>query len=306
MVPLSQRLSERCLLYKLSSVQEIEEMSEVKRQVARRIAPFGALTLALGLILGASSTNTVSARPVVEVGPNLMQSIWNQINTLKTQISSAKAQAEAYSEYMKTLDRWNDTLSNWQSKLAKFKQMTPSSLLQRDIPLQRVDVDYNVVEKCGRASTFSLSGLAAALSSKLTGATNIIEKRRDLCAAIQILENKKHNDTVDLLEETLPGMQGVLQEINSIRSLLNTEGAFNESNNNSLQSANQITLNIENFEQQSRLVDQYIGALKRQQRILTDRSLNGENSTAKLVAGTLIQAGTMAAALEPEKKQTDR
>lgn len=281
-------------------------MSKTKKISSSRVAPFGMLTLALGLVLGTSSTNAFTSGPVVEVGPNLKQSILNQINTLKSQISAKLAQAQAYSEYAKTLRRWNDTLTNWERKLAKYEQLIANGGFNRNIPIEHIDPRFNVDEQCGPGAGLSLSGLATMLSSKFTGATNIAEKRREICTAIQLLSNKKHNDTVDMMMQVLPRMQGYLNEIAGIRSLLNTEGSLAESTNNSLQSANSIELEFQQWERGNELIDQYIVALQRQQQVLTSNALNGERTTSKLLAGTLIQAGTIGLALKPESKKTDK
>lgn len=272
----------------------------------RRIGPVGALTLALGLALGTTTSSSHAFGPVVEVGVNLYQSIMNQINTLSVDISTALAQGQAASEYVKTLMRWKETLENWAQKLSSFQQMIATGGIGRNLPIEKIDPNFNVAERCGGGSGFSLSSLASALSSKLSGSTNIAEKRRDICTAIQLLENKRHNDTVDMINGSIPSMQAYLNLITKIRSEKNTEGAMAESSNNALQSANRIEVEFQQWERENQLMDQYIGALQRQQQVLTTQALSGERSTVKLLAGTLVQAGTMAAALKPEEKKSDK
>lgn len=281
-------------------------MSTLNKRTRPHLVPFSALTLALGLALGTTSGSSHAWGPVVEIGANLYQSIMNQINTLSVDISAKLAQGQAASEYVKTLMRWKENLENWAQKLAQFQQMIASGGLNRNIPIASIDPNFNVEERCGAGSGFSLAGLATTLVQKITASTNIVEKRRDICTAIQMLENKKHNDTVDMLNQSLPKLQGYLNEIANIRRLFNTEGTLSESSNNSLQSANNINVEFQRWERENQLIDQYIGALQRQQQVLTDQALKGERSTAKLLAGTLVQAGTMAIALKPEEKKSDK
>lgn len=266
--------------------------------------PVAAMALTLGLSLG-FAPNSSRAYPVMEYGMNLYQSIMNQINTLGVDLTALKAMGQDASEYAETLARHKATLENWAQKLAVLDQMIATGGINRGIPLQRIDDYFNVVENCGGNSSMSLANLMQMLMSKITAETDIPQRQRDICATIQVLQNKKHNDTVDMLTVAMPRMQGFLKQIMTIRDLFKTEGALAESTNNSLQSANNISIEFERWERENKLIDDYIVSLQRQQQALTKQSLKGTRTTGQMLAGTLIQAGTMSLVLKPDKKKSD-
>ena len=270
----------------------------------RTVASVLALALAAGAMITTPSSQAVS---VVEVGGNLVQSILNQINTLKVKYATEISQAQAASEYAKTLQRHIQTLENWAQKLSKYEQMITNFggnfRSDRGIPLDAVEPDFNVAEKCGGAPPgFSLRNITSMLASRLTDATNIPQRQRDICVAIQMLENKKHNDTVMFLTKTLPDIGDVLQQIATIRPRSNTEGSVAESTNNVVQTGVNIDAEFKSYEQQVYLVDQYIAGLRDQQRVLTQTALNGKKSG---ILGGVVQAAVMRAALDPADIKSD-
>ncbi|MCG8277017.1 MULTISPECIES: hypothetical protein [Stenotrophomonas] len=241
-----------------------------------------ALTLGISMVIAAPPAR--AAGPVVEVGPNLLQSILNQINTLTSQI-------EAAGEYAQNATRWIATLNEWRDRLAQYQQIVASPLMPTSVNLTVIPEDWNVAERCG-VSGLSLGGIMSALNLNLAG--DIGEQQKNICMAIQLLENRKYNETVTVVRDTMPQVQGILDKIKQIRLASRKAGTMPESSNNTLQSFAAMDKSFKAWESQIRTYDLQIGTLRNMQQILAGRALKGERNPI----GTLVKTATLKAALE--------
>jgi len=114
---------------------------------------------------------------------------------------------------------------------------------------------------------------------------------------IQVIENQKYNETVKVLQESLPNMNQVLNKIAEIRALTSfeDEGPMNEVLSNTTLSIAKSTAAIDQWEQQMGLYDKHIDILTRQQRMLSERVLRG--SKAPNMLGTAVKTAALKAAL---------
>lgn len=222
--------------------------------------------------------------PVVEIGMNLFNGTMTEVNTLASQ-------AEAFAEYGVQAQRFMETTQNWAQKLAKFNQIIASPLMPTGVTLKPVPAEWNVAERCGAGSIMSLSGILTALDMNPGG--DIAAQQRNICAAIQMLENQKYNETVEVVQKTMPDMRKVLDRIRDIRDLFNTEGALSETVTNATVSDIYMQADFATWEKKVGAYDRQIQALTRMQQMLAQRALKGTPSPV----GTIIKAAALKAAL---------
>ncbi|MDX3934400.1 hypothetical protein [Stenotrophomonas sp.] len=229
--------------------------------------------------------------PVVEVGANLFNLTYTQVNTLYSQMESA-------AEYGTQAWRFTKTLANWAQKMARFQQIIASPLMPVTPTLKPVPIDFNVAEKCGTSSMFSFQGVMQALDiGSFSPQGDIRAQQRTICSMIQVIENQKYNETVKVLQESLPNMNQVLNKIAEIRALTSfeDEGPMNEVLSNTTLSIAKSNAAIDQWEQQMGLYDKHIDILTRQQRMLAERVLRG--SKAPNILGTAVKTAALKAAL---------
>ncbi|MNC22552.1 hypothetical protein D3C75_705550 [compost metagenome] len=223
--------------------------------------------------------------PVVEVGLNTFNSTLTEVNTLASQV-------EAFAEYGLQYQRFYDTTQNWLQKLAKFNQIIASPLMPKGVKLEPVPLEWNVAERCGAGNIMSLSGILTALD--LSPGGDIIAQQRNICAAIQVLENQKYNETVEVVQKTMPDMRRVLDKIKDIRTLWSGEGAMAEASANAVVSDAYMQADFATWEKQTEGYDKQIQALTKMQQILAQRALKG---TGQSPLGTVVKAAALKAAL---------
>jgi len=250
---------------------------------AHRRLPLPMAVLAVALTL-APSQQAPAQWAVVEVGLNTVNSTLTELNTVTTQLQAA-------GEYVENKTRWLATLQEWKDRLSQFQQIVASPLMPSGINLQPVELDWNVAERCGVGSAFSISGIMSALNLDFGG--DIGKQQKDICIAMQILENQRYNETVKIVRETMPDMMGILDKIKQIRQLTKKPGAMTESTDNTLQSMAQMESKFKVWENQIKTYDMQISSLQRQQQLLTQRALKGEKSPI----GSLVKTGALKAAL---------
>ncbi|HEL3783340.1 TPA: hypothetical protein UM046_001096 [Stenotrophomonas maltophilia] len=222
--------------------------------------------------------------PVVEVGLNTVNSTLTEFNTLTSQ-------AQAFAEYGTQAQRFIETTQNWAQKLAKFNQIIATPLMPTGVTLKPVPAEWNVAERCGAGSIMSLSGILTALNMNPGG--DIAAQQRNICAAIQMLENQKYNETVEVVQKTMPDMRKVLDRIKDIRDLFNTEGALSETVSNATVSDIYMQADFATWEKKVGAYDRQIQSLTRMQQMLTQRALKGTQSPV----GTIVKAAALKAAL---------
>lgn len=223
--------------------------------------------------------------PVVEVGLNTLNSTLTEANTLA-------AQAEALAEYSTQAQRFLETTQNWAQKLAKFNQIIASPLMPQGVKLEPVPLEWNVAERCGAGNIMSLSGILTALD--LSPGGDILAQQRNICAAIQVMENQKYNETVEVVQKTMPDMRKVLDRIKDIRDLWSGEGAMAEASANAVVSDAYMQADFATWEKKTEGYDKQIQALTKMQQILAQRALKG---TGQSPLGTVVKAAALKAAL---------
>ncbi|AWH29535.1 hypothetical protein [Stenotrophomonas sp. YAU14A_MKIMI4_1] len=241
-------------------------------------------------LMGASLTAMLAAPvqaytlPVVEIGMQLFNGTMTEVNTLTSQ-------AEAFIEYGEQYKRFYDTTQNWLQKLAQFQQIIAAPNMPSGITLTPVPDDWNVSERCGLGVIGGIGDLLSAM--KLNPKGDIAQQQKEICAAIQLIQNKKYNETISVVQDTLPEIRGVLDKIKSIRELTSKEGGMTETMTNAQLSDSYMQADFTAWETRIKMYDRQISALERQQEFLTERALKGTRSPL----GTVVKTAALKAAL---------
>ena len=262
-------------------------MDNVTRQKKNRSSAARLRSTLLSMSLAGMLAMPVQAYtfPVAEVGMNLLNATMTEAHTLASQ-------AEALYEYGEQYKRFTDTTNNWLQKLAQFKQIIAApNMPSSGVRLTPVLPEWNVAERCGGGSMMSLKGLASSLN--LAPGGDIVAKQRDICAAIQILENRKYNETIEVVQKTMPEMRTVLDAIKDIRMVTSKEGGMAEVMANTAVSDAYMQADFTAWGQQMEMYDKQISALTAQQQILTRMTLKGAPSPL----GTLVKTAALKGAL---------
>ncbi|WP_140393492.1 hypothetical protein [Xanthomonas retroflexus] len=243
------------------------------------------------LVLGCAavlSTNPVSASgwPVFDFA-GLMQAVeeWGLID---------KQSGQDLAEYKKQYDRWQDTMKQYQQALVRIQAQMRSIGLPEGQPLVKVDPKYMVAETCGGSGMdFSLTGLLGAVG--LTGDQDLKKRQQQICVNIRMMENRKYNESIDFLNDTVPSMEQALADIFKERTRNNDQGTVQGADSESLRTANDLAVATQKWEGQMRSYDAYIEVLKVNQKLIGKTALKGDPATrfVRDVAKTAILAGAL-------------
>lgn len=240
--------------------------------------------LAMSLMAMLAAPVQAYTLPVVEIGMNLFNGTMTEVNTLASQ-------AEALIEYGEQYQRFHETTQNWLQKLAQFQQIIAAPNMPSGIKLTPVEDDWNVSERCGLGVIGGIGDLLSAL--KLNPKGDIAAQQKQVCAAMQMIENKKYNETIEVVQSSLPKMRSVLDKIKNIRMLTDTEGGMTETMANTQVSDAYMKADFAAWETRIKMYDRQISALERQQQFLTERALKGTRSPL----GTVVKAAALKGAL---------
>ncbi|TFZ44603.1 hypothetical protein E5C33_13150 [Stenotrophomonas maltophilia] len=270
----------------VNSLNSMEKNMAVIRIKKASSATTGVRNTMLALSLAGMMAVPVQAYtlPVVEIGMNLFNGTMTEVNTLASQ-------AEAFAEYGTQAQRFIETTQNWAQKLAKFQQIIAAPNMPGGIKLTPVEEDWNVAERCGLGVIGGIGDLLSAM--KLNPKGDIAAQQKQICAAIQMIENKKYNETITVVQQTLPQMRSVLDKIKNIRDLTSTEGGMTETMANAQVSDSYMNAGFASWETQIKMYDRQISALESQQQFLTERALKGTRSPL----GTVVKAAALKGAL---------
>lgn len=245
--------------------------------------------LAIGAImLGifGMSANVRAQFATVEVGPNLIQSILNQLNTFSQRFQD-------YAEYAEEAKRWHDSYQHMQQQLIKLQGFTASMGPMPDRLARRKD-DYGMVESCrGSKGGVTLSALKQMVGIDAGG--DIQEQQRQICERIVLAENAKFNQTVDMLKR-LRTRASELEAIERRRENVgDSQGNLDANDNDVARMSAGMQMELDYWEATLAGYDSYIGLLRSDQQRLALLALNGDQTNPW---GTVTQGAVLKGALE--------
>ncbi|MCF7221665.1 hypothetical protein [Marilutibacter chinensis] len=234
------------------------------------------LALALGGLLG--SGNAVSSGiPVVDVGH-----IAVQVQEFGTEALRWGEQGQQWlKEAQQFTQQYNSFLSNIQNMQSAFG-------LPQGTPLEPVEENYMVQERCGDA----YGGGVAGVLGRMTGFTlsdNPQQKRWEYCASLQRMRNKQYNEMVAYLQETMPQMHQELNQAgNSFTGGQKTEGEMNAYSAKLQKVKGDIAKSNEEFDARMKAYDTFAKAIEINQGTLSRAAMRGHSGLLTKVAATAV------------------
>lgn len=265
--------------------------NSMKAPVNRR--PKRVLAMALAAAMALGSGNVGAWIPVQETGVGLAQSILNQINTYKAELSAALAQGEAAAEYVEQHTRWIRTLEQYRQALIQVQAAVNSFGLPQGAPLVPVPPQYLVAETCGNGADFSIGG--AFKTFVFNPMSDVRDQQTQICVNIRMMQNRKYNDAVDFITETVPMVNSSLSRIFKMRIFSNDQGNVQGADSESLRTANDIASMSQAWEARMRAYDSYIEVMEANQKVVAQAALKGDPT--KQFASDLIKTASLKAAL---------
>lgn len=259
-----------------------------------RIREFGKVTAVGGKVLLLTLAIGFSARvedaksytlPTIEIpGASLFAQILSQLNTAAQKVQD---KLEYYEQKM----RWLRTLQQFQQALIQVQAAINSFGLPTSPMMTPVAENYLVAEKCGGNLDFSLSSMISTFVLDLDG--DIKSQQQKVCASIQMMQNRKFNDSVNFMNETLPSMTESLLRVLSIRLVSNDQGQVQGADSESLRLANDLAVQSQAWQARMQAYDAYISTMTQNQNILATKALKGKNS----LVSNLVKTAALKTAL---------
>ncbi|WNH52492.1 hypothetical protein [Stenotrophomonas oahuensis] len=249
-----------------------------RRQRARKSAKACALIIALA---AASPTATASGWPVVDI-----QGIFWKIQQFVSQIKEFTTEAQ----------RWRDTKRHMEQLDAIFDPLRFAMDLPPGAQLEPVAEDYLVKEKCGREA-LSTGWKQLAGNIAFGDGADWKKRQHELCVSIQRMDNRKFNETLFFLEETMDQVRSEMdRNLESRENSENTSGGAQAAQGDTARLGNQLNAMAQTWSARMQAYDASIASLKEQQRVLAKAALRGD--PVKRAVGDVVQVAALEKALK--------
>jgi len=196
-------------------------------------------------------------------------------------------------EYAEQISRWNRTLQEYRDAMVKIQGLINNFGLPPGATLERVPDDYMVAEVCRTSGGFSATSLLKKFVLDTSG--DLYAQQQQLCVNIQMMENRKRNETVDFMEKTIPSVDKTLSEIMGWRmgGSGNLSGTVSAVNSDSLRTANEISVLQQKWEARMRSYDAYQQSMMANQRVLARVALKGKPGVISQLVKTAALKGAL-------------
>lgn len=215
-------------------------------------------------------------------------------------VETAERYVRRVEEYQKQLERYNSMLS----ELTSLTQWLNSIGLPSGQRLERVEESAGVASACnisaGIADLFSFQNLTKALG---IGEASGLDEQKTICAMRVTMQNRKYNESVDFMNETMPSIQNAMKElISSIKGKGETPGAQDQHQTDAPAMDADTQKKIDEFRSRQQQYDALISALNDRQVILAQQLMRGNSKgIAGEVIGVVVQSAALEAALHYNK-----
>lgn len=213
--------------------------------------------------------------------------------------------AKALQEYAEQAKRWTDTLKQYQQQLDHYKQQL--------IQLQRLNLgessmadnfaerpqDYGLEDTCPGASGSGLTDLLdkfKSLAPNMQG--DMVQEQLKVCARMVLAQNAQYNESVRMLKRLIQRNDQFKQVQAQRDSGGTSQGALAANDNEVQRFVAQNAMDLDYWQAQMKAYDSYIVALKDDQSRLSRKALDGDKSSWLAPLGQIVQAATLAKALE--------
>lgn len=201
-------------------------------------------------------------------------------------------------EYIETAKRWKDQYDHYRQQLIKLKRLNFTMEQMADNFPER-DVNYGVEDGCPGPSGIS-GGIGEMFRQTVPNmGDDIIKQQRVLCIRMVQAENHRYNETVRMLRRMIQSQRDYQNGIEAQRSSIGSDQGDLAANDNETQRfLARMEMDLNYWMARNKAFDTYIAQLKQDHGRLAKRALNGNKRTGNVIAGKLVQAATLAAALK--------
>ncbi|MEA9755516.1 hypothetical protein [Xanthomonas campestris] len=252
------------------------------------------------LVLVAGCTVCLNGQAVTFIDPA------NLVENFTQRVQSAWQFAKDNSQYAKEAQYFIDQARRWKQQydaaMAMIDLQSYRSMLPGGIKLEKIDDEYMVKERCGgeAPNVFSISGLKEIITSKVEETLNsegIDKQQKKTCAYIQMLKNKRYNDSIDFIEKTMPAFQLELDRIVARGRGNNTPGQVSARMFELKALSNAMDIQMSTWTSRNQAYETYIVLMEDKQKSLATQALRGK----EVLLGTVVKNLALRAALKNEQ-----
>jgi len=202
-------------------------------------------------------------------------------------------------QYARQADHWKQVQAQIDDGRAIFDPLRFSVGLPAGAMLQTVAPDYLVVEACGkRAAGLQMERALTAL--RFSGREEWEAQQRQICVNIQMMQNRKFNETVTFLEHTIDQAESTMREIFRARQdSNNTSGGVQATQSDTARLTNHLSVMAQQWSTRMQGYDAYIAVMQSRQNIVARAALQGDPTAEAL--SDLVQTTALEAALRIER-----
>lgn len=209
--------------------------------------------------------------------------------------------ANALKEYAEEAKRWQEQVKQYQSTLGNAQMMLKAPSFNMELTMQLRPANQGVAERCPDPSS-SGGGLLGSMfdmfKPDLTG--DIYKQQQLVCTNIVLLENKKYNELVTLVQEADKRAKDIDKGIQEV-AVVNADPGKMESA--SIRAQSQMAASLAEMQYSLARIQAFDGmieSLKIDQQTLAKQALSGSqnNFSASGLLGKVVQGATLELALQ--------
>ncbi len=234
-----------------------------------------ATVLAAALLMGTNSAHA-GGMPVIDIA------------SIMGQIRGWISDTTQYAKEVTHFDQMKDQIDNIRDI---FNMFNFAIGLPDGEALTKVDDRYLVEETCGDgASGMSMSTVMSVLGMDI--GSDLKKQQQQICVNIQMMQNRKYNDSVEFLDKTIKQAQAEAFKIMDAAKG-NSVGATSAATREAARLDNELNLLAQQWGTRMQSYDAYIATMETRQNLLAKTALKGKKGLAR----DLIQTVTLKAAL---------
>lgn len=198
-------------------------------------------------------------------------------------------------QYAKEAERWKEVQAQINDVRAIFDPLRFSIGLPAGAALEAIPPDYLVVEACGRrAAGLEMQRSVPALRFARREQREEREaQQRQICVNIQMMQNRKFNETVTFLERTINDAESAMQDIFQARvESNNTSGGVQATQSDTERLSTQLSLMAQQWSTRMQAYDAYIAVMQSRQNTIARAALQGDptsDAVSDIMQTTLLE-----------------
>lgn len=234
--------------------------------------------LVMGAVMSISATSVNAGMPVID---------YTAI------IQAIKSNFQDIAEFAKENTRWVKLLKEYTNALVTVQGIINNFGISPSATLTLVPNDYMVNETCGPRTDMTPSGLFAYFVFDAKG--DFKAQQRQICVNIRMMQNRKYNDSVLFIKETVPLMDSSLKAIQALRQGSRLLGNMTAVDSDSMRTANDLAVQAQSWQARMQSYDAYIEVMEANQKVVAQAALKGDPT--KQLISDLVKTGALKTAL---------